>query len=71
MSHPLKDLTAQAHQMPRNSCLAYRNKNPKTNDSPFYLGVLKLETGETFWVGLWPRTVNGGAVVEVRLSPKK
>lgn len=33
-----RDATARAQQMPRNSVLLDRNKTPKNDDSPTYLG---------------------------------
>jgi hypothetical protein len=68
---PYQDVTARANSMPRNACLLYRNKTPKGPDSAAYRGVTKLQDGQTFWIGIWPRTVNGEPVVELRLSKKE
>lgn len=65
-----RDASARSHQMPRNRCLLYRNRNPKNEDSPSYLGVLRLDDGRTFWVGLWKVTVCGQLALEIRLEPK-
>jgi hypothetical protein len=58
------DVTAQSHQMPRDSCLLYPNKQPRGEDPPKYRGLLKLADGATYWVGAWARTVKDEVVVE-------
>jgi hypothetical protein len=69
---PLADITAQASRMPRNSTILYRNPPPRAAaDWPSYRGVLRLlHDGKVFWVSLWPRTVRGQLVYEIKLSPK-
>jgi hypothetical protein len=69
---PLLDITAIASRMPRNSALLYPNPPPRNGaDWPHYRGLLRLlHDGRLFWVGLWPRTVNGKLVYEIRLTPK-
>jgi hypothetical protein len=75
--HPLveywsvpRDASSRAHTMPRNSALLYPNRNPKDSHSPKYLGLLKLDDGRVFWVGIWRAFVNGEPVVELKLSEK-
>lgn len=65
-----RDISDQAHSMPRNSAILYRNRRPKSNDSPAYAGVLRMADGRKFWALIWPRAVNGKAVVELKLTEK-
>jgi hypothetical protein len=69
---PLVDVTERASKMPRNSALLYANPPPRNGaDWPHYRGLLRLlHDGRMFWVGLWPRIVNGKLVFEIRLTPK-
>jgi hypothetical protein len=69
-SKPPKDVTQQSSSMPRNSALLYRNTNPQNEDSPAYAGFLRMIDGRTFWALIWPRTVKGKQVVELRLVEK-
>jgi hypothetical protein len=66
------DVTERTSKMPRNSALLYHNPSPRSGaDWPHYRGLLRLlHDGKMFWVGLWPRTVNGKLVYEIRLTPK-
>jgi hypothetical protein len=66
----VNDITARSSQMPRNSALLFRNKARTHADASHFRGLLKLASGESFWVGLWPRTVHGEPVFEIRLTPK-
>jgi hypothetical protein len=68
---PLKDITAHSSSMPPDSAILYKNTSPRGEDPSTYRGLLRLESGERFWVGLWPRTVNGKVCVELRLVPAK
>lgn len=66
-----EDVTGRSSQMPRGSCLLYPNKSPGLdNDPAHYLGFLKSEDGTAYWCALWPRTVNGRRIYEVRLTRK-
>jgi hypothetical protein len=56
--------------MPRNSALLYKNKNPKDANASHYRGLLKLENGQSYWVGLWIRQLDDERVLEVKLVPK-
>jgi hypothetical protein len=69
---PLVDLTALASRMPRNASILYPNPPPRSGaDWPSHRGLLRLlPDGKMFWVGLWPRTVRGQLVYEIRLTPK-
>jgi hypothetical protein len=67
---PFLNITDKADKMPRNACLLYKNHNPKDAQAASYRGVVRLEDGQTFWVGAWPRTVKGETVIELRFSPK-
>jgi hypothetical protein len=65
-----EDVTARSSKMPRNSTLLYRNKAPKDARASHYRGLLKMLNGDSYWIGLWVRTVNGERVLELKLSPK-
>src|SRR5262245_36285610 len=65
-----EDVSDRASRMPRNAALLYRNKTPKDPTSPHYRGLLRLEDGQVFWIGLWVRSVNGERALEIRLVPK-
>ena len=67
MASQPRDATARSSQMPRNSALLYRNLKPKNDDSPAYAGLLRMIDGRTYWALVWPRTVKGKQVVELRL----
>jgi hypothetical protein len=69
---PLVDITALASKTPRNTSILYVNPAPRSGaDWPHYRGLIRLlHDGKMFWVGLWPRTVNGKLVYEIRLTPK-
>jgi hypothetical protein len=58
--------------MPRNSAILYRNPSRQPGpDGSHYRGLMRLlDDGRTYWVGLWPRTVHGQLVYEIKLSPK-
>jgi hypothetical protein len=58
--------------MPRGSCLLYRNPHlhQQGPDAPEYLGVIRLQNGELYWVTAWNRLVNGKCAIEINLSPK-
>ena len=64
------DISDRAHTMPRNSAVLYRNARPKGEDSPAYAGVLRMIDGRKFWALVWPRTVKGKTVVELKLVEK-
>jgi hypothetical protein len=64
------DIASRADKMSRGSSILYKNKNPKNATASHYRGVLKLEDGRAFWVGLWVRQVNGERALEIRLAPK-
>jgi hypothetical protein len=66
-----EDVTARSSAMPRDSVLLYPNRHPKSAQSPNYWGVIKLQSGQTFWAGLWCRIVHGNEVFELRLLPRK
>jgi hypothetical protein len=66
----VSDISGHSHTMPRNSAILYRNTTPKSDDSPAYAGVLRMTDGRKFWALVWPRTVKGKAVVELRLVEK-
>jgi hypothetical protein len=70
--HPLLDITDRSNQMPRNSAILYSTPPPRPEvDWPHYRGMLRLlHDGKMFWVGLWPRTVHGQLVYEIKLTPK-
>lgn len=65
-----EDVSERAHQMPRGSALLYRNRAPKDTLAAHYRGMLKLENGQAFWVGLWIRRLGQERVLEVKLAPK-
>jgi hypothetical protein len=69
---PLLDVTDRASKMSRNSAILYGNAPPRSGaDWPHFRGLLRLlHDGRMFWVGLWPRTVKGKLVYEIRLTPK-
>jgi hypothetical protein len=69
---PLLDVTALASKMPRNATILYANPPPRSEaDWPHFRGLMRLlHDGKMFWVGLWPRTVKGKLVYEIRLTPK-
>jgi hypothetical protein len=56
--------------MPRGSTLLFKNKAPKDTTSAYYRGLLKLESGDAYWVGLWIRRIDQERVLEIRLAPK-
>jgi hypothetical protein len=56
--------------MPRNTTLLYRNKAPKDASASHYRGLIKLENGDSYWVGLWVRRLGDERVLEIKLSPK-
>jgi hypothetical protein len=66
----VRDITDQSSTMPRNSAILFRNTQPKNDDSPAYGGVLRLDDGRKFWALVWPRTVRGKQVIELRLVKK-
>jgi hypothetical protein len=66
-----EDVSARAHQMPRNTTILYRNKAPKDANASHYRGLLKLEDGDAYWVGLWVRRVGQARVLEIRLVRKR
>ena len=67
----MKDVTAKASKMPRNSAVLYRHVNSKnSSDPPTYLGVIRLEDGQIFWAAIWGRIVNGKQAVELQLKRK-
>jgi len=68
--HP-EDVSARSHQMPRNSALLCKNKAPKDSRSSHYRGLLKLENGDAFWVGLWIRRIGQEPVLEIKLIRKE
>jgi hypothetical protein len=65
------DVSNRAHRMPRNSALLYRNKASKDATSSHYRGLLKMQNGDSYWVGLWIRRLDQEPVLEVKLLPKK
>jgi hypothetical protein len=65
-----EDVRERAAQMPRNSALLFKNKTPKDARSSHYRGLVKLENGQAYWVGLWVRRLDQEPVLEVRLSKK-
>jgi hypothetical protein len=65
-----QDITERSYKMPRDACILYRNRKPSGEDSAHYWGVMKDSDGQTFWVGLWVRTVKGQKVLEIRRVPK-
>jgi len=65
-----EDIRERSAKMPKNSSLLYRNRSPKNSDSPHYRGLLKLENGDSYWVGLWVRSLNQERVLELKLSRK-
>jgi hypothetical protein len=68
---PPEDITQRSQQMPRDSCILYRNQDPRGDDPSHYRGVMKDADGQTFWVGLWVRTCKGRRVLEIKRTPKK
>jgi hypothetical protein len=65
-----EDVADRAHKMPRDSALLFRNRSPKSEVASHYRGVLRLEDGSSFWVGLWVRRLGQEQVLEIRLVPK-
>jgi hypothetical protein len=65
-----ENVHARASNMPRNAALLYRNKNPKDASSSHYRGLLKLENGDAYWVGLWVRQLDQERVLEVKFVRK-
>jgi hypothetical protein len=65
-----EDVSARSSKMPRNSALLYRNKAPKDATSAHYRGLLKLENGDAYWVGLWVRRIDQERVLEIKVSRK-
>jgi hypothetical protein len=67
----MRDITAKVSKLPRNSAVLYRHVNSKGNpDPPSYLGIIRLESGQLFWVAIWGRIVNGKPAVELQLKRK-
>jgi hypothetical protein len=66
----LKDITNRVTKLKRGSALLYRNRNPEGIDPPSYRGVLRVPTGELYWVAAWGRTVHGKVAIEITLSLK-
>jgi hypothetical protein len=66
-----QDVTERSAKMPRGSSLLYKNKRPKDSDSPSYYGLLKMPDGTRFWALVWPRTVRGQIVLELKLARKE
>jgi hypothetical protein len=63
---PPKDITARSHQMKRDACLLYRNRDPRGDDPAHYRGLMRDADGTEFWVGLWVREVKGQRVLEIQ-----
>jgi hypothetical protein len=61
-----KDVTQQSNKMPRESCLLYRNKDPRGADACHYRGIMRDSDGRDYWVALWVRVVKGQRVLEIR-----
>jgi hypothetical protein len=66
-----EDVSNRASRMPKNSSILYRNRTPRHDASPHYRGLLKLENGDTYWVGLWVRQLRGEPVLEIKLTRKE
>jgi hypothetical protein len=66
----IKDVSDRAGHLPRNCSFLYPPRNRDGPDPCDYIGVLRLETGETFWVLGWHRYVKGKPVFELRLNLK-
>jgi hypothetical protein len=65
-----ENVAERAHQMPRGSALLFKNKAPRDERASHYRGLLKLEDGTSYWVGLWVRRIDREPVLEVRLVRK-
>jgi hypothetical protein len=66
-----KDISSKSSSMERNSAILYRNRRPTKGDPASYGGLLRMADGTYYWAFVWPRLVNGKAVVELRLTPPK
>jgi hypothetical protein len=65
-----EDVASRAHKMPRGSTLLFRNRSPKNEAASHYRGLLKLENGDSYWVGLWVRKIDQERVLELKVVPK-
>jgi hypothetical protein len=68
----MKDVTDRATKMQRGNCLLYRNPHlhEQGRDAAEYIGVIRLQNGDLFWVLAWNRYVNGKCSIEIVLNPK-
>jgi hypothetical protein len=66
----VEDVRERSSKMPRNSALLFKNKTPKDATSSHYRGLLKMQNGDAYWVGLWVRRLGTERVLEIKLSPK-
>jgi hypothetical protein len=61
-----KDITSRSNKMARDSCLLYRNRDPRGNDPAHYRGLMRDSNGTDYWVVLWVREVKGERVLEIK-----
>jgi len=68
----MKDATSRASKMPRGSGLLYPNPHlhQQGDDPPEYIGVIRLQNGEFYWVLARNRIVNGKCAIEINLETK-
>jgi hypothetical protein len=65
-----KDITSRSYQMPRESWILYRNRDPRGADPAHYRGIMRDSDGRVFWITLWVRQVKGERALEIRRVPK-
>jgi hypothetical protein len=66
----VEDVRERSSKMPRNSALLFKNKTPKDATSSHYRGLLKMQNGDSYWIGLWVRRLGEERVLEIKLSEK-
>jgi hypothetical protein len=68
----IKDISTQAGRQSPNTGILYRlpSQTAQGNDPPSYIGVIRVTQAGLYWVTIWPRTLNGKQVVELRFNPK-
>jgi hypothetical protein len=65
-----EDVSDRAAKTPRCAALLYRNRAPKSEVASHYRGLLKMQNGDSYWVGLWVRRLGAERVLEIKLVPK-